>query len=265
METKLNTIYKIELRKLWKRKDFLSVLAIIGIGILFAISSISDTYTGPANQSCLYWITSQMLNSTILLITPMVCCYAGIRIFASEIDDNNIVLYTQRLRSRWKIYMGKLFSLLTYDIIVFSIGVIINGGLYYLIVKNNASIASGKLLDTNTEMQVYTLLIILISSFILPSLFALMLGSFIRPIPIVGVVFGITILLHNTFKANYFSYFNPNFYIVQFSNIALDTMKRNYDVLKEDYQRLFLFFVISFLYSMIMSGLGLYRWDKKEL
>lgn len=217
MKNNIWTVYKIELEKLIKRKDFLALLALIAVNLYFGITTLSSVYTGVSNQSAIYWLCTQIFNSSTLLINAMIFAFIGSKTLATEVESGSILLYTIRIKDRKSIYIGKSLALLTFVTLSFIFICLFNIIIYYIMVTNNANVASNSFLGNNTMYIVITIIMIYFSSFILVSQFALSLGSFLKSSQVIGITFIITLLCHNALKVPIIIYFNPWYYIKEFS------------------------------------------------
>lgn len=218
MKTSFFTIYKIEVVKLIKRKDWLALMALVSISILFGAAAISNGYKGVSNQSALYWIYTQALNSSIFCFTPLVFAFVASRILASEIENGSILLYTNRYRNRGQLYLAKSLALASFTAITFLVMCLVNMAVYYILVVQNPAIASGRFFGENTTMLFLALFTLYFSSFILTSQLALFLSVFCKPAPVIGIMFMVVLVLHNTFKIPVLHNLNPWYYVVRIGN-----------------------------------------------
>jgi len=124
--SKTINIFFIEIEKLIKRKEWIILLALGGISILFASAIFTDSYVGATNQSAIYWVCSQIFNSSALFISPMVCAFIAARTLAGEIENGSILLYTYRFRNKQGMYVGKNLALSCFVALVYLVVAIIN-------------------------------------------------------------------------------------------------------------------------------------------
>lgn len=215
MKTSLLTVYKIEMFKFFKRKDWLSLLALVAIGIMFGVAVITDGYSGESNQSALYWVCTQVFNSCVLIIAPLISAYTSVRIMASELENGSILLYTIRIRNRRTLYIGKSLAVLSFATISFVFTCIVNFATYYVLAVKNQSIASGSFSGENTAVLFLTLIALYLISFVLASQFSLFLSTFFKSQHVIGIVFLITLIARNTYKLPYVQNFNLWYKVLQ--------------------------------------------------
>jgi len=265
MKTSLLTIYKIEIFKLIKRKDWLALLALVAISVLFGVAILSDSYKGTSNQSALYWACTQILNSSILFITPMIFAFIGSRILASEIEDGSILLYTTRFRNRTKIYFGKSLAIISFATITFLIAFVINTVIYYIFVCQNLAIASGKFLGNNTLPLLISALALYLTSFILTAQFSLFLSAFFKPTPVIGIVFAVVLVLQNTIKIPYLRNLNPMYYLARIGDDVLATTNQVVVNYSEKLYFLFLLVLLIVIYIIIFNMMAVKKFKGSDI
>ena len=92
MKISILHIIKIELLKFFKRNDILAVAVIVAIGFIYAIGMRNEMYEGVKNQNALFWITLQLVTTTVLFIGPVVTAFLGTQMLSGEIDNKSISL-----------------------------------------------------------------------------------------------------------------------------------------------------------------------------
>lgn len=226
MKSSFYTIYTIEIVKLIKRKDWLTLLALVSISILFGAAVISNGYVGVSNQSALFWIYTQAFNSSVLCFTPLVFAFVASRILASEIENGSILLYTNKYRNRGRLYLAKSLALTAFTVITFFVMCLVNTAVYYVFVNRNPVIASGRFFGENTVMLFLGLFTLYLSSCILTSQLSLFLSAYCKPAPVIGIMFMVVLILHNSFKMPVLYNLNPWYYVVRIgSDITATTEK----------------------------------------
>ena len=111
MKISILHIIKIELLKFLKRNDILAVAVIVAIGFIYAIGMRNEMYEGVKNQNALFWITLQLVTTTVLFIGPVVTAFLGTQMLSGEIDNKSISLFTVRIRNRRNLFIGKSLAL----------------------------------------------------------------------------------------------------------------------------------------------------------
>jgi ABC-type transport system involved in multi-copper enzyme maturation permease subunit len=265
MKTSFFTIYKIEVIKLIKRKDWLALMALVGISILFGAAVISNGYKGISNQSALFWIYTQAFNSSALCFTPLVFAFVASRILASEIENGSILLYTNRYRNRGRLYLAKSLALTSFTAITFLAMCLVNMAVYYILVVQNPAIASGQFFGENTAMLFWGLFTLYLSSFILASQLSLFLSVFCKPTPIIGIMFVVVLVLHNTFKIPLLYNLNPWYYVVRIGNDIAATTKKVTVNYSEVSSLLIAFVLLTAICVILFNLLGKRKFQKMDL
>lgn len=211
----VHALFRIEIKKLMKRRDWISIIAITAIGILFASASISGNYTGPRDQSALYWMVTQVLNSVVLYIVPFVCALIGTRMLATELEEKTLKLYIERIQNRKNIYLSKVLAYTVYSIFAFMTTLLFQLALYQVAASENSIYFSGRLFGENTEPLIVALFALWASSFYLPGVITLMLGAKYKPVTVMSLFMGMVFLFRNAYRLPILEWFNPWTYIVK--------------------------------------------------
>lgn len=223
MRIPITNICLMELKKMIKRKDFLTLLGILGIGILFSVSIMTDGYTGAKQQSALYFIATQMLNSSILLIAPLILAYHGVQTMAQEIENGSLKLFERHIQNRKKLYISKSIALFIYCSIFFIVCVFIYFIIYFIIVCQSEVYASNTILGNNTWLLLCVLFTIYLSTFLLIPQIVLFLGTFAKQGFCIGIIFLLTLVAHNIYKIPIIKFVSPWHYIISLANDVLNT------------------------------------------
>lgn len=223
MKTSILLIIKIEIIKFFKRYDIVSVLGIAAVGFIYALSMHGDSYVGVENQNALFWVTVQLLTTTVLFIGPVIMSFVGTQMLSSEIDNNSILLFNIRIRNREKIYYGKSIALVIISVIYFMISIGVLFIIYFLITDSNTLYVSGKLIGNNATELICILFMIYIYDFFFLPQFSLFLGVTFKPIITIVLTFCATLFCNNIATSTIIRYFNPMQYIVRLADEIAST------------------------------------------
>lgn len=223
MKIPVTNICRIELRKMVKRKDLLSLLGILGVSILFAVSILTDSYVGAENQSADYWVATQMLNSSILLVSPMILAYSAVRTMAQEIENGSLKLLDQRIRNRERLYMAKAVALWIYSSMLFLASILIHILVYFLIVGKNDKFGSNHFFGENTTILICVMAAVYLSTFVLVPQIVLFMGTFCKQGICIGMIFMIILVAHNIYKVPVLGLLSPWTYIINLSNDVISS------------------------------------------
>lgn len=223
MKIPITNICLMELKKMIKRKDFLTLLGILGIGLLFSVSIMTDGYTGAKQQSALYWITTQMLNSSILLIAPIILAYHGVQTMAQEIENGSLMLFDRQIRNRKRLYIAKSIALFIYCSLFFIVCLLIHFTIYFILVCKSDYYASNTILGNNSVLLLCVLFTLYLSTFLLIPQVVLFLGTFAKQGVCIGIIFLLILVAHNICKIPIIGLFSPWYYIIKLASDVLNT------------------------------------------
>ena len=226
MSVSMLSIVKAELNKCLKRYDLITILGVVAIGFVYAIGMRGDSYTGVENQNALFWVTAEMLTSTILFICPLVMAFLGAQMLASEIDNNSIQLLNLRVRNRKKLFWGKSISLIIICTSIYVISIVILFAVYFIIPNKDTIYVSGTFTGNNVaELIIVLFLLYLYSFFFIPQI-ALCLGTKFKPMVTMVITFCITLVCNNVANYGLVRYLNPMQYVVKMGNDVVATTER---------------------------------------
>ncbi|WMJ89084.1 ABC transporter permease [Anaerocolumna sp. MB42-C2] len=265
MKTPIKLIWKVEILKLIKRNDYLSMLAILGIGILFAASAMSNSYVGPTGQNALFWAVTQILNASIFFIAPIIMAFAGTRILSTELENGSISLLNYRIRNRKNMYIGKSLAITSFSVLIFLVSSASNIFFYYVFVCQNQQYATVDFIGENAQLLSYVLIATFFSSYFLVVQYALFLGTYLKPTLTIGCVFFTVLVVHNTFNLPLIRYFNPWYYIIELSNDVVNTTDK-INTQGININSLFISHIVLCIgYAIIFNLLGMKKLEKRDL
>ena len=223
MKISILHIIKIELLKFLKRNDILAVAVIVAIGFIYAIGMRNEMYEGVKNQNALFWITLQLVTTTVLFIGPVVTAFLGTQMLSGEIDNKSISLFTVRIRNRRNLFIGKSLALHVITAVFFVITIIVMLAIYFGIANNGSIYTSGKIFGNNVaDLLCLLLLIYMYTFFFIPQL-ALCIGTRYKPIITIVISFVASLVCNHVLTYSFVKYINPMNYIYQLSEDVLET------------------------------------------
>lgn len=265
MKTKFFTLFKIEFIKLIKRKDWLALLALVAIGVLLGAAVAAENYSGAGGQSAFFWMCTQSLNSTIICISPILLAFVATRFLAGEIEQGSILLYTCKYRNRGKLYLAKSLALTGFAAFAFLVMCLVHLLVYYIFVIQNQQVASGMFWGSNTLLLSSSLFTVFLSSFLLTSQLSLVLSTFMKPTPIVGILFIIVLVSHNTGQVSVINKLNPFYYIIRLSSKVAGTTEKIAMNLNETVGLTIAAVLLTVLYLILFNLVGKRRFEKMDL
>lgn len=265
VKTSTLLIIKIEIIKFLKRKDIIAILGIVAIGFIYALR-MDETYVGTKNQSAIFWVVLQLLNTTALFIGPVIMSFIGTQMLSSEIDNNSILLFNSRYRNREKMYYGKSISLVIISTLIFLISVGVLFVIYFFVIPDSNTIyVTGKVFGNNTPDLVCTLFMIYVYTFFFFPQLSLFLGVRFKPMITIVLSFCVTLFCNNVATFSIIKYFNPMTYVVRLA----DKVSTTTDIVNvNNSERLFYVIgqlTLSLALCLMFDILGAKRFKEKDL
>ena len=154
----LAIITKIELKKLFQRKDSWLMFTILLVPILYSVGLASNsdviTYTGAGNITAIGFASAMFQMSQSMFIFNVILSAIVGRSLASEIENKSIRLYVNRIGVRKLIYGGKELALLIFSVFIDILLVLTSIAFYYAVLIHNPKVASGIFYDSNVGMEI---------------------------------------------------------------------------------------------------------------
>lgn len=258
-------IVKIELLKFIKRNDIFAVAVIVAIGFIYAIGMRNEVYDGVKNQNALFWITLQLLTTTVLFIGPVVTAFLGTQMLSSEIDNKSISLFTIRIRNRRNIYIAKSVALQIVTIVFFVFTILVMLGIYYGIANNGSIYVSGTIFGNNRYDLLCVLLLIYMYTFFFIPQFALCIGTRFKPVITIVISFVASLVCNHVLTYSFVKYINPMNYIYQLSNDVLETTEVINISNSDKISCVVIQFLLCTFYYFLFMIIGIKSFEGKEL
>lgn len=223
MKTSIWLIVKIELIKFFKRNDLIAVLGIVAIGFIYALSMRGNSYTGVENQNALFWVTAELLTTTVLFICPVIMSFVGTQMLSTEIENNSISLFNVRVRNREKMYYGKSIALIIICTLFFFLSIGALFVIYFLIANNDTIYVSGTVTGNNARELICILFLIYMYSFFFIPQMSFCLGVKFKPLVTIVLTFCVTLFCNNVATYSVIRYFNPMQYVVRLADDVAST------------------------------------------
>ncbi len=264
---KISTLHivKIELLKFFKRNDILAVAVIVAIGFIYAIGMRNEIYDGVENQNALFWVTLQLVTTTVLFIGPVVTAFLGTQMLSSEIDNKSISLFTVRIRNRKNIFIGKSLALQIITVVFFLFTIIVMLAIYYGIANNGSVYVSGQLFGNNVSDLLCVLFLIYMYTFFFIPQFALCIGTRFKPIITIVISFVASLVCNHVLTYSFVKYINPMNYIYQLSNDVLETTEMLSISSAERVRCVVIQFLLCMFYYVVFMVYGIKSFEGKEL
>lgn len=217
----LAIITKIELKKLFQRKDSWLMFTILLVPILYSVGLASNsdviTYTGAGNITAIGFASAMFQMSQSMFIFNVILSAIVGRSLASEIENKSIRLYVNRIGVRKLIYGGKELALLIFSVFTDILLVLTSIAFYYAVLIHNPKVASGIFYDSNVGMEIVQIVCNCI--FWLITIFLVMLmATKLKTLVCVGVYMILYIIMNLMSYIDEIKYLSPLHYIVAASS-----------------------------------------------
>jgi ABC-type transport system involved in multi-copper enzyme maturation permease subunit len=255
-------IYKIEILKLIKRKDIWIIMTMLGIPMLYSIGVYAHssviTYNGEGKEYALSFITNMFRFVYMVFIYIFLISLSTSKSLAGEIEDKSILLYTQRINNRKRIYIQKGLSLISAFSLISILFYITSLAMFYLFAVKRTDIISSVFFRKEE-------LFMLISSFISIYLYyvftinlSLMLSTFMKQNNVLITYSILFIVLTYLQQFPYVKYLSPGYYISKISEIGSgDTLGIS--------KILIPCIIIHLIYSLIFNLIGIKKFQERDL
>ena len=253
----LAIITKIELKKLFQRKDSWLMFTILLVPILYSVGLASNsdviTYTGAGNITAIGFTSAMFQMSQSMFIFNVILSAIIGRSLASEIENKSIRLYINRIGIRKLIYWGKELSLLLFSVFIDILLVLTSIIFYYTVLIHNPKVASGIFYDSNVGMEIAQ--IICNCMFWLITIFLVMLmATRLKTLVCVGEYMILYIIMNLLSYINGIKYLSPLHYIATLSSnnpqVIFSTM---------------LFILYTICVGIVFTHIGIRKIEKMDL
>lgn len=253
----LTTITKIELKKLFQRKDSWLMFTILLVPILYSVGLASHsnviTYTGAGNITAIGFASTMFQMSQSMFIFNVILSAIVGRSLASEIENKSIRLYINRIGIRKLIYRGKELALLLFSILADILLVLTSVVFYYTVLIHNPKVASGTFYDSNVWVEIAQ--IICTCMFWLITIFLVMLmATKLKPLVCVGVYMILYIIMNLVSYIDGIKYLSPLHYIATLSS---DNSQITFSTI--------LFFFYAICVGALFTYIGMHKIEKMDL
>ncbi|MEJ8303372.1 hypothetical protein [Saccharibacillus sacchari] len=258
----MQTICKIEFRKLLHRKDLWLILSMLAIPALYSIGIYTHssviTFNGTDKEYAMSFFVNMFHFVYALYIYFFVLSLISVRSLGGEIENRNILLYTQRINERKKLYQAKVTALTAMVLGVSAVFFVFSMLMFYLFAVHRTDLISSRFMVSNEFLSLILWFLSIVLAYILTIHFSLMLSTFLKFNT--AVIIFILVLIASAFMSKFpiVSFLSIHYYIEQFG--ALD--------LSDSGGALRLFGInlaVVFLYSLVCKQVGVRRFERRDL
>lgn len=256
----MKDLVKIELIKIIKHKDFLLMISMLFIPVMYsvglAMNSKSFTYVGDKKVSGLAFASEMYTFVYMCFIYFIILSVCVIRSLKGEIENKSIQLYTQRINNRKKMYLAKNFAYLILVAITALIFIITSIICFYLFMIRRVDIAVPEFCRNGELLYYFVKILAILLCFIFTVNISLFLGAYRKSFQAMGIFIFIWLSFMYLKEFFYVKYFVPIYYVEKIVNS---------DVGNCEWKCLVVLFVLVSIYSVIGIILGQKKFEKSDI
>ena len=256
----MKDLVKIELIKIIKHKDFLLMVSMLFIPIMYSIglamNSKSFTYVGGQKVSGLAFASEMYTFVYMCFIYFIILSVCVIRSLRGEIENKSIQLYTQRINNRKKIYLAKNTAYLILAVITTLIFIITSIICFYLFTIRRADIAVPEFCRKGELLYYLVNILAILLCFIFTVNISLFLGAYKKSFQAMGIFIFVWLAFMYLKEFSYVKYFVPIYYVEKIVNS---------DVGKCEWKCLGVLLMLVSIYSVLGIILRKKKFEKSDI
>lgn len=180
----LKTVYLIEWKKIVKRKEIIALFTMLAIPALYSLgvyfNSSVISFHSDTKEYGMSFIVNMFLFVKMIFIYFLITALFAAKSLGGEIENRSILLYTQRITDRVKIYKAKILSLYSAVLWVIVSFCIFSIVMYYLFTVRRTDIAVYQFIKWDEFLSLAYIFIGIVLLFFLVVSFSMMLSSFLK-------------------------------------------------------------------------------------
>lgn len=180
----LKTVYLIEWKKIVKRKEIIALFTMLAIPALYSLGAYFNSsiivFNNDTKEYALSFIVNMFIFVKMLFIYFLITALFAAKSLGGEIENRSILLYTQRITNRAKIYKAKILTLYSAILLITACFFSFSLVMYYLFTVKRTDIAISQLLKWNEFLSLVYILIGIVLLYFLVISFSMMLSTFVK-------------------------------------------------------------------------------------
>lgn len=253
-------LVKIEFIKIVKRKDFLLMLSMIFIPIMYSIglamNSKSFTYVGEHKVSALTFASEMYTFVYMCFVYFVILSVCAVRSLKGEIENKSIQLYAQRVNNRKKLFFAKSVA---YHILVIGsalIFVLVSLVCFYLFMIRRKDVAVFDFCRQGEFIYCVVNMLSILLCFIFTINASMFFCAYRKSFEAMGIFIFMWLAFMYLKELSYIKYFIPIYYVEKIVNS---------DVGSCDWKSLIILFVLVSVYSVSSMILGWKKFEKSDI
>lgn len=257
-----NTVYKIEWRKLIKRRELIAFITMIAIPLLYSLGAYFESsiivFNSDKKEYAGSFVINMLIFGKMLFIYFLIAALFATKSLGGEIENRSILLYTQRIPNRAKIYRAKLVSMYSAIISVIIFYSIISLVLYYVFVLHREDIATKQFLKADEFLNLLYVGVGITFLYLLVISFSMMLSTFLKS-NTATIIFCLVFIIF-TFMAEF-----PVFKYISFEYYLSELIDMNFSS-NVELTKIFLIYAALVLVMISISNrIGIYLFTRRDL
>ncbi|MGN4123733.1 ABC transporter permease subunit [Lysinibacillus parviboronicapiens] len=179
-----HTVYKIEWKKIIKRRELIAFFTMIAIPLLYSLGAYFESsiivFNSDEKEYAGSFVVNMLIFGKMLFIYFLIAALFATKSLGGEIENRSILLYTQRIPNRAKIYRAKLISMYSAIISIIIFYSIISLILYYVFVLHREDIATKQFLRADEFLNLLYIGVGITFLYLFVISFSMMLSTFLK-------------------------------------------------------------------------------------
>ena len=255
-------VWNIEFRKLLHRKDMWIMLTMFGIPALYSIgvflNSSAIVFNGHDKEYAMGFFLNMFFFVDSIFIYFFILSLIASRSLGGEIENKSILLYTQRINNRRRIYQAKVWSLITMVSLICIAFFFVTMLMFYIFAVQREDIISSQFIKKEEIVGLMLFFLSIVFIYIFTINISIMLSTLFKTNTAVIIFSIVFILFIFISKFPGIRYISLQYYTEQLSTIDLSNTSK---VVTLFFANLGIFLI----YSFICNFIGIKRFERRDL
>jgi ABC-type transport system involved in multi-copper enzyme maturation permease subunit len=255
-------IWNIEFKKLLHRKDMWIMLTMFGIPALYSIgvflNSSAIVFNGQDKEYAMGFFLNMFFFVDSIFIYFFILSLIASRSLGGEIENKSILLYTQRINNRKKIYQAKVWSLIAIIGLICILFFVVTMLMFYIFAVQREDIISSQFIKKEEIVGLLLFFLSIVFIYIFTIQFSMMLSTFFKTNTAV-IIFSIVFILY-IFISKFpgVRYISLQYYTEELSKVDLSNISQVVALFSANLG-------IAIIYAFICNFIGIKRFERRDL
>ncbi|CAH2713688.1 hypothetical protein BACCIP111895_00842 [Neobacillus rhizosphaerae] len=178
------TVFLIEWKKIIKRKEILALFSMLAIPMLYSLGAYFNSsiivFNSDTKEYGFSFLVNMIVFVKMLFIYFLITALFAAKSLGGEIENRSILLYTQRITDRAKIYKAKIAGLYSVVALITVFFMIFSIVMYYLFTVKREDIATAQFIKPDEFLGLLYVSIGIVLLYFLVISFSMMLSTFLK-------------------------------------------------------------------------------------